>query len=55
MLWATPDVVALVESDLDSHAKNKKALRLADARWVAGQSRDLPHVDSSAASPRGST
>lgn len=48
MLRATPDVVALVESDLDSHAKSKKALRLADARWAAGQSGDLPHVDSSA-------
>lgn len=48
MLRATPQVVALVESDLDSHAKRKKALRLADARWAAGRSGDLPHVDSSA-------
>jgi hypothetical protein len=47
MLRVCPNVVAMVESDLDSHAKKKKALRLADARWAARESGRLPHLDDS--------
>lgn len=47
LLRVNPSLVARVEQDLDVHAKKKKALRQADARWVANQSIDLPTVPQS--------
>lgn len=47
LLRAAPEVVAMVESDLDAHARKKKARRLADARWAAGQSLHLPNLNPS--------
>jgi len=38
-----PQLVCAVDADLDAHARNKKALRVADAAWVAES--QLSHVE----------
>ncbi len=37
-----PALLAHVEADLDAHARNKKALRLADKAWAGAQAAALP-------------
>ena len=39
-----PSIVEHIDEDLDLHAKKKKLLRLADARFLAGQTPDLPKL-----------
>jgi Transposase DDE domain len=41
---AEPAIVECIDEDLDRHAKAKKLLRLADARFLAGQTPDLPQL-----------
>lgn len=40
-----PELVDLVEVDLDEHARRKKALRVADAKWEARRSHALPGME----------
>jgi len=44
-----PALVADVEADLDAHARNKKAVRVADQAWVAAHTSTLPGLTSEAA------
>jgi hypothetical protein len=37
LLLGCPSLVEFAEADLDAHARAKKALRVADAAWVAGE------------------
>jgi hypothetical protein len=37
-----PDLIARAEADLDAHGCSKKAIRLADAAWIAGRTAPLP-------------
>jgi hypothetical protein len=37
-------IVERIDEDLDLHAKKKKLLRLADAKFLAGQTPDLPKL-----------
>jgi IS5 family transposase len=46
LLRSAPQLVRLVECDLDAHGKRKKAVRLADAQWRAGQREVLPMGES---------
>ncbi len=41
---AEPAIVERIEHDLDQHARKKKLLRLADARFLAGQTPELPKL-----------
>jgi hypothetical protein len=41
---AEPAIVERIEHDLDQHAKKKKLLRLADARFLADQTPELPKL-----------
>ena len=45
LVVAAPTLLALVDADLDAHAKAKKALRLEDAAWIRQQAAPLPGVD----------
>jgi hypothetical protein len=47
-LAAFPSLVGLVEADLDAHGCRKKAVRLADAAWIAARTAALPGVASEA-------
>jgi hypothetical protein len=47
-LAAFPSLVGLVEADLDAHGCRKKAVRLADAAWIAARTAALPGVTSEA-------
>lgn len=40
-----PVLVDLVEADLDEHARRKKALRVADKKWVARRAYSLPGME----------
>lgn len=40
-----PGLVDLVEADLDNHARRKKALRVADAKWEERRSHTLPGME----------
>jgi hypothetical protein len=39
-----PSIVERIDKDLELHAKKKKLLRLADARFLDGQTTDLPKL-----------
>ena len=39
-----PSIVERIDEDFDLHAKKKKLLRLIDAQFLAGQTRDLPKL-----------
>src|SRR5277367_4157171 len=45
---AFPSLVALVEADLDAHGCRKKAVRLADAAWIAARTAALHGMASEA-------
>jgi hypothetical protein len=40
-----PSIVERIDEDLDLHAKKKKLQRLADERFLAGQTADLPKLE----------
>ena len=40
-----PSIVEHIDEDLDLHAKKKRLLRLADERFLAGQTPDLPKLE----------
>ena len=40
-----PEIVAEIEKNLDTHARRKKGLRLADRKFFEGQTSDLPQLD----------
>ena len=40
-----PSIVERIDEDLDLHAKKKRLLRLADERFLAGQTPDLPKLE----------
>lgn len=44
LVVAEPALLTAIDADLDAHGKRKKALRLADARWLAARSQTLPGV-----------
>ena len=44
LIQGEPSLVKAVDKDLDAHALRKKAMRVADARWLAEQTRKLPGI-----------
>lgn len=46
-----PCLVAAVEKDLDAHGLRKKAVRVADARWLANRTLALPNMPGPAQDP----
>ena len=44
LIQAKPSLVEAVDKDLDAHALHKKAMRVADARWLDEQTRMLPGI-----------
>lgn len=51
LIVAEPSLLAAVDRDLDTHGKQKKALRLADAQWAQEQSHTLPGFSSETSAP----
>ena len=44
LVEAEPSILHAIDNDLDRHGKEKKALRLADARWSEAQRLALPTI-----------
>jgi len=40
-----PEIIAMIEKDLDAHARKKKRLRLADRKFFDSQTGDLPELE----------
>ena len=51
LIQENPSLVEAVEKDLDAHGLRKKAKRVADARWLAEQTRNLPGIPEPAQEP----
>jgi len=45
LLRFSPEIVMEIEKDLDAHAQKKKQLRLADQKFLEGQTSDLPELE----------
>lgn len=51
LIQETPTLVAAVDRDLDAHALRKKAVRVADAQWLADRTPRLPGLPAPAEEP----
>jgi len=51
LIQGEPSLVEAVERDLDAHGLRKKAMRVADARWLEEQTRKLPGIPEPALEP----